>query len=189
MPPNRSPAQPTGQPPVAIVVSRYHGAITNALLDGARRLYLDEGGREEDLGVIDAPGSYELTAIALAAAQSGMFKGVVAIGCVVKGETDHDRYINEAVAHGLTAITLGTGIPCAFGLLTVDAPEQAEARAGGEHGNKGTEAMGALLDTLRSIDAIGKAVESGKGPSALPRTIGRIIAKPGTIGGAGSEQA
>jgi 6,7-dimethyl-8-ribityllumazine synthase len=141
-------------PALAVVVSRYNASVTDRLLAGARDVYAEFGGNPASLQVIAAPGSYELPALALAAARTGRFRGVLALGCLIKGETRHDRYIAEAVAHGLVSVTIATGLPVAFGVLTVDTPEQAEARAGGGEGNKGAEAMGALLDTVREMDAL-----------------------------------
>ena len=141
-------------PALAVVVSRYNASVTDRLLSGAKEVYAEAGGDVEMLRVIAAPGAYELPALALAAARTGKFKGVLGLGCLIKGETSHDRYIAEAVAHGLVGVTLATGVPCAFGVLTVDTPEQAEERAGGAHGNKGAEGMAALLDTVIQIDAL-----------------------------------
>jgi len=150
--PSRVPA-----PSVAIVVSRYNATVTDALLSGARAAYAERGGRDADLCVVDAPGAFELPALCNAAARTGRFAGVLALGCVIKGETSHDRYISHAVAQGLVNVTLNTDVPCALGVLTVDTPEQALERAGGVHGNKGVEAMGALLDTIGQIRALGRS--------------------------------
>ena len=136
---------------MAIVVSRYNATVTDALEAGAKREYVKRGGRATDVWVLEAPGAFELTAVSLAAARSGRVSGVVALGCIVKGDTSHDQYLAHAVAHGLTNITLHTGIPTAFGVLTVDTPEQASERAGGSKGNKGEEAMSALIETLDTI--------------------------------------
>jgi 6,7-dimethyl-8-ribityllumazine synthase len=103
------------------------------------------------LGIVEAPGAFELTAIAAAAIDSGAFDGVVTLGCVIRGETDHDRYISQAVANGLTTLTIQTGVPVAFGVITANTPGQALARAGGEKGNKGAEAMDALLDAIDAM--------------------------------------
>ncbi len=141
---------------MAVVVSRYNASITDRLLTGAREAWSEAGwgDRPEAMQVIPAPGSYELPALALAAASTGRFRGVLALGCLIKGETSHDRYIAEAVAQGLVSVTIATGVPCAFGVLTVDTPEQADARAGGAEGNKGADAMLALLDTIGQIDGL-----------------------------------
>lgn len=154
-----SPAS-TALPPVAIVVSRYNQTITNALLEGARSVYLGSGGSADRLGVIEAPGAFELPVLANAAAQSGLYRGVVALGCVIKGQTRHDEYIAGAIAHAIADIGIKTGVPVAFGVLTTDNAEQARARAGGDKGNKGAEAMVALLETLDALKAIGDAADT-----------------------------
>lgn len=150
-------------PPVAIVVSRYNDAVTSALLKGAVAAYERAGGDAADLGTIDAPGAFELTAICAACARSGLYEGVVALGCVIAGQTRHDRYINQAVAQGITNITLETGVPVAFGLLTVETEAQAKARAGGDKGNKGADAMVAVLETIAAIKAIDEAAAASGG--------------------------
>lgn len=146
--------------PVAIVVSRYNESITNALLEGARSTYLGAGGSADRLGVIEAPGAFELPVLANAAARSGLYRGVVALGCVIRGETRHDEYIAGAIAHAMADISVRTGVPVAFGVLTTENVEQARARAGGDKGNKGAEAMVALLETLNALKAIGDAVDT-----------------------------
>ncbi|MEM9066165.1 MAG: 6,7-dimethyl-8-ribityllumazine synthase [Planctomycetota bacterium] len=147
-------------PPVAIVVSRYNGSVTSRLREGAEAAHAARcpGG---GLDVIEAPGAYELIAIGAAAAKTGRYRGVVALGCVIKGETDHDRYINEAVANSLGAATVETGVPIGFGLVTTNDVEQAMDRAGGTNGNKGADAMDAVLDSIAAIDAIRGADEYG----------------------------
>ncbi|MFT5424849.1 MAG: 6,7-dimethyl-8-ribityllumazine synthase [Phycisphaerales bacterium] len=151
-------------PPVAVVVSRYNRTITEALKLGAVEEYLRRGGSRESLAVIDVPGAFELPAIADAAAESGLYRGVCCLGCVIKGETSHDQHINNAVAQGLMAISLRLGVPATFGVLTTDTIEQAQARAGGSgpgaKGNKGAEAMGATLDAIAAIEAIEAATDA-----------------------------
>jgi 6,7-dimethyl-8-ribityllumazine synthase len=113
--------------------------------------------------VIEVPGSFELVVGCLSAARTGRFEGVVALGCIIRGETHHDRVIADAVATGLVQVSLATGVPVGFGVLTVDSARQARARAGGAKGNKGAEAMAAVLDTIRSL----RALRDGA-PAALP---------------------
>lgn len=138
---------------IAVIVSRYNASVTERLCAGAVGVIASR----LDLGVVElisAPGAYELPALALAAANTGRYRGIVALGCLIKGETRHDRYIAQAVAHGLIQVTMQTGVPAAFGVITAENPAQARARAGGSKGNKGEEAAGALLDTLEAMDAI-----------------------------------
>jgi len=151
--------KPAAKPaPSAVVVSRYNETVTSVMLDGAIGAYLRRGGAESELAVLEAPGAYELISIARAAATSGLYATVVCLGCVIKGETSHDVYISNAVAVGLAQITIDTGVPVAFGVLTTNTNEQAIARAGGDKGNKGAEAMDAALDAADAISAI----EQGK---------------------------
>jgi len=130
---------------VALIVSRYNATITDALERGALDL---ARGRGALIDVFSAPGSFELVALATAAAAGEHYDGVCCLGCIIKGETRHDEIIAHAVAHGLAAVTVSTGVPVALGVLTTNTPAQARARAGGSKGNKGAEAMSALLDTI-----------------------------------------
>jgi 6,7-dimethyl-8-ribityllumazine synthase len=175
---------------VAVVVSRYNASITDRLLAGARDAWAEAGwgGQVEAMTVIAAPGAYELPALAIAAAGTGRFRGVLALGCLIKGATSHDRYIAEAVAQGLVNVTIATGVPCAFGVLTVDTAEQADERAGGSEGNKGADAMLALLDTIVQIDLLRGQGNAGRGKrlSAGPGRSIRDKAKGLRTGGRGS---
>ncbi len=146
--------------PSAIVVSRYNDSITSVMLDGAVQAYLEAGGSEDQLAILEAPGAYELIAIASAAASSGMYASVVCLGCVIRGETSHDQHIANAVAVGLGEISIKTNVPVAFGVLTTNTIEQAHERAGGSVGNKGAEAMNAVLGAAGAIRAIQSAKQS-----------------------------
>ncbi len=132
---------------VAIVVSRYNAWVTDRLLVGAVEAYERLGGDRSALVVLPAPGAFELPALAGAAFRSGEIDAVVTLGCLIRGETQHDRVIADAVASSLAQISATMG-PVGFGLLTVETAEQAEARAGGAYGNKGAEAMEAALHTF-----------------------------------------
>ena len=149
---NESPAQPDALGlKIGIAVSRYHPEITNQLLEGAKRVYLANGGQEQGLIVVQTPGAYELTAVCRTMAEIGTFDAAVALGCVITGETNHDQYINQGVVQGLTSITCATGMPVGFGVLTCQTLEQARARAGGTIGNKGEETMSATIETVNSL--------------------------------------
>lgn len=141
-------------PPVAVVVSRYNPSVTDALLEGALTEYARRGGNPDAVEVVQAPGSFELPVLALAAARTGRVRAVVALGCLIRGQTRHDRYIAQAVARGLTGVSLRTGLPVTFGVLTVEKPSQARERAGGAKGNKGADAMAAALDAVGAIDRL-----------------------------------
>lgn len=177
-----APAPAAALPPIAIIVSRYNATITDRLLEGARAEYTRRGGDASTLEVVYAPGAYELPTLANAAARSGRFAGVCTLGCIIRGETSHDVYIAQAVAEGLVNLTLLTGVPVAFGVLTVNNNAQAKARAGGKLGNKGEEAMGALLETVAAVDAIeGASVASAARSLARPDKL-RAAPKPSRRG-------
>lgn len=150
--------------PVAIVVSRYNGSITEKLLAGAIEAYEAAGGDRRTLAVIDAPGSFEIPVLAQAAAACGRFRAVVALGCLIRGQTRHDRVIAEAVAKGLMDVACATGVPVTFGVLTVDSAKQALARAGGAQGNKGADAMRAALHSAAVLEALALAASVGEIP-------------------------
>lgn len=139
---------------IAIVVARYNQWITDALVAGALETLADRA-PDAKVDVVGVPGAFEIIAAAGAAAQSESYDAIVALGCIIKGETSHDQHLASAVTTGLARISAGElsigeprAIPVGLGVLTVDSAEQAEARAGGVHGNKGAEAMGAALDMV-----------------------------------------
>lgn len=148
---------------VAIAWSTYDTPITRSLLSGAQSLWNARGGEDDNLTILEAPGSYELPQVAMVAAESGRFEGIVALGCLIKGETMHDQHIASAVADGLMRVALDTGVPTAFGVLTTLTREQALARSGGDKGNKGGEAMAACIATITTTRTL-----------VTPRAQGRI---------------
>ncbi len=139
---------------IGLVVSRYHDAVTGAMRDGAERAFIEAGGSTDDLLMVEAPGAFELPALAAAVAETGRVDAVVTLGCIITGETTHDRYIAHAVADGLTRLSIERVLPVALGVLTCQTIEQAEARAGGDQGNKGAEAMAAAIASARQIRAL-----------------------------------
>lgn len=144
-------------PPVAIAISRYSASVTEPMLQGAIGVYTRAGGDEKDLLILDAPGSFELPVLIAAALHTKKIAAAVALGCIIKGETRHDRVLGNAVTHALCDLSVRTLKPVGLGVLTVENAEQALARAGGDKGNKGAEAMEAVLMTLGSL-----AVARGK---------------------------
>lgn len=139
---------------VALVAAKYHREVVEALERGAVEAFLAAGGQRSDLVQSEAPGAFELPVVAAALARRGDIHAVVCVGCVLTGETSHDRYICEAVAQGLMRVSLDAGKPVAFGVLTCQTMAQAKARAGGESGNKGVEAMVAAIRAAQSIRGI-----------------------------------
>lgn len=133
---------------IAIVVAEWNEEITKALYDGAKEYLIKSGIWENNIETIEVPGSFELIYAANLLAQKENIHGVLALGCVIKGETKHDEYISNAVANGLSNITIKYNKPLTFGLLTTNTLQQAKDRSGGKHGNKGTEAAYTLLRML-----------------------------------------
>lgn len=139
-----------------IVVSRWNDFITRALLDGALDAIRRHGGDENNVTVAWVPGSFEIPVAAKTMAQSGKYDGIVALGAVIRGATSHYDHIAGAVTSGLNSVALESGLPVAFGVLTVESIEQAIERAGSKAGNKGAEAalvvmeMANLLRQLKS---------------------------------------
>lgn len=134
---------------VAIIVSKWNTKITEALFEGALGVLQAAGVAEEQVLRLDVPGSYELTTGAhLALTHHPELDGVICLGCVIQGETKHFDFICQAVAQGITNVSLNHDKPAIFGVLTPDTQQQAEDRAGGKYGNKGEEAAVALLEMI-----------------------------------------
>jgi len=127
-----------------LVVSRFNETVTERLLEGARRTLLEAGAAEADVQVVRVPGAWELP-WAVRRAADGAYDGIVALGCVIRGETPHFEYVCEGAVQGLMAVASRGRVPVGFGLLTCDTAEQARARAGGRKGDKGEEAARAVL--------------------------------------------
>ncbi len=131
---------------VAIIAARFNDLIVASLLKGALGAWLERGGAAADLAVVRVPGAFELPVAARKLAGSGRYDALVALGCVIRGDTPHFEYIAGEAAHGLQLASLETGVPIAFGVLTVDSLEQALERAATTAGNKGGEAMESALE-------------------------------------------
>ncbi|MDP4710374.1 MAG: 6,7-dimethyl-8-ribityllumazine synthase [Saprospiraceae bacterium] len=125
---------------LGIVVSDWNTEITNALYLGAADTLRKHGVLDADVQLVRVPGTFELPMGAKLLLSQKKLDAVICLGCVIKGETDHDVYINQAVASGLTQLGLLSNTPCIFGVLTTNNEQQALDRAGGRFGNKGVEA-------------------------------------------------
>lgn len=125
---------------MGIAVADWNKEITHALFEGCYDTYIKHGVKPENIYVIQVPGTFELTFAAQTLIARHHVNGVACLGCVIKGETSHNEYINHAVANGITNLSIKTGVPVIFGVLTPNDWQQAEDRAGGKHGNKGVEA-------------------------------------------------
>src|SRR5579864_8205915 len=131
---------------VAIAAARFNDFIVSSLLKGATAAWAERGGAASDLLIARVPGAFELPVVARKLALSGSFDAVVALGCVIRGDTPHFDYVAGECARGLQLASLETGLPIIFGVLTVETVEQALERAATTAGNKGGESMDAALE-------------------------------------------
>lgn len=138
---------------VAAVVAGFHRGVAQALLDGAVERLGESGLPADRVDVHWIPGAYEAPAAAAALAGTGRYAAIMALGAVIRGETAHFEYVCDAAAHGLMRVSIDTGVPCAFGILTCDTMAQATARAGGDKGNKGDEAADAAVSMINLLAA------------------------------------
>jgi 6,7-dimethyl-8-ribityllumazine synthase len=139
---------------VGIVVGRFNGNITSRLLDGALEALGEAGVPRERIDVMPVPGAFELPLGAMALAKTRRYACVIALGCVIRGDTPHFEYVAGEAASGLQLAGLETGVPVAFGLLTCESRRQAEERAGGEKGNKGAEAARTALEMADALSRL-----------------------------------
>ena len=137
---------------VAIVVSRYNETVTRRLLDAALATLGSQGVADDAIDVAWVPGSFELPLVADRMARSQRYAAVLCLGAVIRGETTHDQHVNRAISLQIMESGIASGVPVLFGVLTCDTLEQALQRAGGRHGNKGSECAEAAL---RMADLLG----------------------------------
>jgi len=140
---------------IAILASRFNSEITDRLVDGAELALLAHGAHQSDLSIWRVPGAWELPQAAAHAVRAQRFDGVVALGCVIRGETPHFDYVCQQASLGLGAVAREAHIPVAFGVLTTDNHEQAVARAGSGPDNKGYEAAMAVLEMVHVFRSLG----------------------------------
>ena len=139
---------------VAIVAARFNDLIVASLLKGARAAWVERGGVSEELLVVRVPGAFELPVVARHLAGSGRYDAIVALGCVIRGDTPHFDYVAGECARGLQLASLETGVPVIFGVLTVETLEQALERAATGAGNKGGESMECALEMAAVMDRL-----------------------------------
>jgi 6,7-dimethyl-8-ribityllumazine synthase len=131
---------------VAIVAARFNDFIVSSLLKGATAAWAERNGAVEDLLIARVPGAFELPVVARKLAASGGWDAVVALGCVIRGDTPHFDYVAGECARGLNLASLETGVPIVFGVLTVETVDQALERAATTAGNKGGESLETALE-------------------------------------------
>ncbi|MDP9204660.1 MAG: 6,7-dimethyl-8-ribityllumazine synthase [Gemmatimonadota bacterium] len=139
---------------VAVVASRFNEPIVKKLVDGALQALLKSGVVFEDIDVVWVPGAWELPVAARWLLETERYDGIVAVGAVIRGETAHFDFIAAEASRGLAEASTDSETPIGFGVLTCDTEEQAEARAGGAHGNKGWDAAVATLEMADLVDRL-----------------------------------
>ncbi len=135
----------------AIVVSRFNDFISQRLLEGAVDSLVRHGASKEKITVVKVPGAFEIPLVAKRVARSQRYDAVICVGAVIRGATPHFEYVASEVAKGIALVSLETGIPVAFGILTTDNLEQAIERAGSKAGNKGAEAAMAAIEMVNLL--------------------------------------
>lgn len=141
---------------VAIVAARFNSFVTERLVEGAVDCLVRHGGAPDALTVVRVPGSWEIPLVVQRLARADRWDGIVALGAVIRGATAHFDFVAAEVSKGVALVSLETGVPVAFGVLTTDTLEQAVERAGAKAGNKGWEAAQSLLEMIglvRILDA------------------------------------
>jgi 6,7-dimethyl-8-ribityllumazine synthase len=139
----------------AIVVSRFNEEVTSGLLSGARAALIEAGVGDDDVTLVHVPGAFEIPVAALRLAESGRFDAVICLGCLIKGDTMHFEYIADAVSHGIMTVSVTTGVPVAFGVLTTMTDEQALVRSAAGDGNKGRESALAAIEMATLFKRLG----------------------------------
>lgn len=150
----------------AIVVATFYRDLAERLVAGAQRAFAEADGADATpADVFEVPGAFELPMAAKLVAETGRYAGIACLGAVIRGETDHYDFVCAEAARGIQDVQLGTGVPCAFGVLTVDTMEQALARsAGGGHRDSGANAAAAVL----ALTGLRDRLASGEGIVGVP---------------------
>lgn len=139
----------------ALVVSRYNDFINVRLLEGALDCLMRNGAEEKDLTVVKVPGAFEIPLAAQKMAKSGAYDAVICLGCVLRGATPHFEFISSEVAKGIAKVSLESGVPISFGVITADTLEQAIERAGTKAGNKGWDAAHSAIEMVNLFRVVG----------------------------------
>lgn len=138
----------------AIIASRWNPRITDTLVTGARKTFAEHGVAEDAVDVIRVPGAWEIPLAAARLAAASSHSAIVALGCVIRGDTRHYEHVADNCAEALMRVSLDFGVPVANGVLAVDLAEDAEARAGGSHGNKGEECALVAIEMANLMDKL-----------------------------------
>ena len=138
----------------AILAARWNPRVTDALVAGARKAFIDNGVAEDMVDLVRVPGAWELPVVAARLGAAGSHVAIVALGCVVRGDTRHYEHVADRCAEGLMRVSLDCSVPVLNGVLATERFEDAEARAGGAHGNKGEEAALAAIEMASLLEKL-----------------------------------
>jgi len=138
-----------------LVVSRFNNFINDRLLEGALDALTRNGAEAENLFIVKVPGAFEIPLTAKKMVNSGMYDAVICLGCVIRGATPHFEYISSEVAKGIAKVSLESGVPVSFGVITADNLEQAIERAGTKVGNKGWDAALSAIEMINLFKTMG----------------------------------
>lgn len=139
---------------VGLLVSRFNSFVSDRLVEGAIDALLRHGAEKEDINVVRVPGAFEIPPAAKQMVESGRFDAIVCLGAVIRGATPHFDYVSAEVSKGVASVSMDSGIPVAFGVLTTDTIEQAIERAGSKAGNKGFDAAMAAVEMANLYKAL-----------------------------------
>jgi 6,7-dimethyl-8-ribityllumazine synthase len=139
-----------------IVAARFNDLIVEKLTNGAHDALVRHGASAQDVDIVYVPGAFEIPLAALTLAKTKKYDGIVCVGAVIRGATTHYDYVCNEAAKGISHVSLTTGIPCAFGVITTENLEQAFERAGSKAGNKGYESAVAMIEMVNLINQISK---------------------------------
>jgi 6,7-dimethyl-8-ribityllumazine synthase len=139
----------------AIVVATFYEDLAERLVNGATEAFAEHEISPASVHAFEVPGAFELPLAANWCAESGRYEGVACLGVVIRGETDHYEFVSGEAARGIEYVQLQTGVPCAFGVITADTREQAEARAGGDKRDQGRNAAEAVLRSAALLRELG----------------------------------
>ena len=139
---------------IGIVTARFNDLVVSRLIDGAEDALLRHGVLPAQISLVKVPGAFELPLVAKKMSESGKYDAVIALGAVIRGDTDHYTYVCNEVSKGLAAVGLESGLPVLFGVLTCDTFEQALLRAGSKAGNKGFECAVAALEMISLLEKL-----------------------------------
>jgi 6,7-dimethyl-8-ribityllumazine synthase len=139
---------------IAVIAARFNEVVTTKLVEGARDGLAHHGVPDDAVTVVWVPGAFEIPIVAHRLAVSGGVDAVICLGAVIRGETAHFDLVASEAARGIAEVSRATGVPCIFEVLATDTLDQAEARAGGTHGNKGWEAASAALEMVSVVEQV-----------------------------------